>query len=145
MKIIITENQLTLLFAIICFLTSSCSNDDNSDINEQYLGNWKIESISPEIESDPNSPSCRLINDNLFFNDTGTMFWTRSALNRNGNYDQPCFDKIISNYDYNVNNSQLKLFNKDDGSEIEWTYIIDQDLLTINRIDTITIYKKVIE
>lgn len=146
MRIFRKVNQKIILVVIASFSVLSCSKDDpNVELTKQYLGNWKLESISPTIESIQNSKSCRLLNDNLFFNDTGTMYWTRAAKNSNGNYNQPCFDNIITAYDFKIINSELKLFDKDNGDEIDWSYVLNKDLLTINRIDTITIYKKVIE
>lgn len=129
--------QILILLSIIFLF--NCSKDNQT--SSMYFSNsWTIQSITPNIDSNPNRPDCRLLNDQLYFNDIGQMFWTHAVPNANGDFNQPC-KTVIETYDY-TNSSSIKIFDIDNGAEINWSFEVNDDYLTVTRPSTVTIYRK---
>ena len=130
-------NQLLLLVAIFMF---GCNKADN--LKQDLLGLWIIESIAPTIHSDPNQPDCRLTIDYIFFNTFDYAQWNRAATNEFGTFSQPCQNQHMMSYNYSTKRGVLRLFDFDTNIEIDWSVTIDDDILSIERADTLTIYRK---
>ncbi len=130
----------TFIFIISLILMFGCSKEDENPFVRTW---WLIQSISPEIESDPNQPDCRMMNDQIFFNDIQQLIWTHPLPDHNGSYDQPCDDGLESQrYKYKVSGSKITIYDEVNNNEVNWDIIVDGDLMTVTRGNTITIYKK---
>lgn len=136
----------TSIYILLLLIFSNCSNSDdkeNEALINSYKGLWKINSITPEIPSDPNQPDCRMMNDQIFFSDLNNMIWSYPKPDWNKSYQQPCqsgFSQEI--YDFKVVNGLLKIYEKNTTIEKNWNIELTNGLLKVTRGATITIYKK---
>lgn len=138
-----TKTMRKLLLSISFLLIfSNCSNSNDSETNT-YKGLWIINSITPEIPSDPNQPDCRMMNDQIFFNDLNYMIWSYPKPDHNGSYKQPCqsgFSQEI--YDFKDVNGSLKIYERNTAIEKNWKIELNSGLLKVTRGDIVTVYKK---
>ena len=133
------NSRVVLLF--LAFLFLNCSSDSNNSVN--YNGLWIIKSIVPEIVSDPNQPDCRLMNDQVFISDFGTLSWSYPLPDSNGSYSQPCQSGSNSEfYDYKKINNQLKIYTIHTTTEVNWSFQLNGNLLTVTRPNSTTVYEK---
>jgi hypothetical protein len=119
----------------------NCSSD--SDNSKEYSGLWMIKSTVPEIISNPNQPDCRLMNDQIFISDFGTLSWSYPLPDSNGSYSQPCQSGSNSEYyDCRISNNQLKIYTLHTDNEVNWTFQLNVNLLTVTRPNSTTVYEK---
>jgi hypothetical protein len=132
-------NKLILFTSIL--ILYSCNKDDDSE-NDRVLGLWKISSIDPLIDSNPNYPDCRMLNDQIFFNELGDMYWNYPKPDLIGTFNQPCNNGHESSvYNYTVNGNSITLKDSQTNLNVEWTLIInDNNSITITRPNSVTIY-----
>jgi len=133
------NSKIILLF--LAFLFLNCSSDSNN--SNEYSGLWMIKSIVPEIVSNPNQPDCRLMNDQIFISDFGTLSWTYPLPDSNGSYSQPCQSGSNSEfYDCKKSNNQLKIYILHTATEVNWSFQLNGNLLTVIRPNSTTVYEK---
>ena len=133
------NSKVVLLF--LAFLFLNCSSDSNN--SNEYSGLWMIKSIVPEIVSNPNQPDCRLMNDQIFISDFGTLSWTYPLPDSNGSYSQPCQSGSNSEfYDCKKSNNQLKIYILHSATEVNWSFQLNGNLLTVTRPNSTTVYEK---
>jgi hypothetical protein len=102
-----------------------------------------IKSTVPEIISNPNQPDCRLMNDQIFISDFGTLSWSYPLPDSNGSYSQPCQSGSSSEYyDCGISNNQLKIYTLHTDNEVNWTFQLNDNLLTVTRPNSTTVYEK---
>ena len=136
----------TSIYILLLLIFSNCSNSDdkeNKAVINSYKGLWIINSITPEIPSDPNQPDCRMMNDQIFFNDLNNMIWSYPKPDWNGSYKQPCqsgFSQEI--YGFKVVNGLLEIYEINTTKEKNWKIELNNGFLKVTRGDTVTIYKK---
>jgi hypothetical protein len=130
-----------IFIALIALFLVNCSS--NSDYSSNYNGLWKIKSRIPEIVSNPNQPDCRLLNDQIFISEFGTLSWTYPLPDSNGSYFQPCQSGSNSEfYDYKKINNELKIYSTNTTTEINWNFQLNGNLLTVSRPNSTTVYEK---
>lgn len=132
----------TSIFILLLLIFSNCSNSDNSETNA-YKGLWIINSITPEIPSDPNQPDCRMLNDQIFFDGLNNMRWSYPKPDHNESYKQPCQSGFSSEtYDFKDVNGVLKIYKKNTTIEKNWQIELNNGFLKVTRGDVVTVYKK---
>lgn len=132
----------TSIYILLLFIFSNCSNSDDSEINA-YEGLWIINSITPEIPSDPNQPDCRMMNDQIFFDVLNNMTWSYPKPDHNGSYKQPCQSGFIEEvYKYKGVNGVLKIYEKNTEIEKKWEIELNNGFLKVTRGNVVTVYKK---
>jgi hypothetical protein len=132
----------TLIYIIFLFIFSNCSNSDDTNLNP-YKGLWQISNITPEIPSDPNQPDCRMMNDQIFFNDFNNLIWSYPKPDGDGSYQQPCqWGLTHEMYDFKVVNGLLKIYEENTTKEKNWKFELNNGFLKVTRGDVVTVYKK---
>jgi len=130
-----------IFIVLISFFLMNCSSDSNN--SNEYSGLWMIKSIVPEIVSNPNQPDCRLMNDQIFISDFGTLSWSYPLPDSNGSYSQPCQSGSNSEfYDCRKSNNQLKIYTLHTENQVNWTFQLNGNLLTVTRPNSTTVYEK---
>jgi hypothetical protein len=133
---------LLCLSFLLLLIFSNCSNSEDS-VTNRYKGLWIINSITPEIPSDPNQPDCRMMNDQIFFDGLNNMTWSYPKPDHNGSYKQPCDTGFLQErYGFKVVNGLLKVYETNTTKEINWIIELNNGLLKVTRGDVITVYKK---
>jgi hypothetical protein len=133
------NSRIFILF--LSFFLTNCSSDSNN--SSSYNGLWIIKSRIPEIISNPNQPDCRMLNDQIFISDLGTLSWTYPLPDSNGSYSQPCQSGSNSEfYDYKKMNNQLKIYTIHTTTEVNWSFQLNGNLLTVTRPNSTTVYEK---
>lgn len=133
------KSRIFILFISLFLL--NCSSDSNNSSN--YYGLWIIKSRIPEIISNPNQPDCRLLNDQIFISDFGTLSWSFPLPDSDGSYSQPCQSGSNSEfYDYKKTNNQLKIYTINTTTEVNWSFQLNGNLLTVIRPNSATVYEK---
>ncbi|MGZ9675282.1 hypothetical protein [Flavobacterium sp. GNP001] len=131
-----------LLSISYLLIFSNCSNSNDLE-TKTYKGLWKINSITPEIPSDPNQPDCRMMNDQIFFNDLNNMIWSYPKPDQNGSYKQPCQSGFLQEiYDFKDVNGSLKIYERNTAIEKNWKIELNNGFLKITRGDVVTEYKR---
>ena len=119
----------------------NCSSDSNN--SNEYKGLWIIKSITPEIPSNPNQPDCRMMNDQIFFSDFGTLTWYYPLPDSNGSYNQPCQNGIDGSFfDYKKINGEIKIYQQNTNIQVNWSFQINGNEITVTRPNSITVYEK---
>ncbi|MGL2964282.1 hypothetical protein ACSVH2_10730 [Flavobacterium sp. RSB2_4_14] len=130
-----------ILFIFISVLFINCSSETNN--SGEYRSLWIIKSISPEIPSNPNQPDCRLMNDQIFFSDFGTLTWSYPLPDSNGSYSQPCQSGSNAEYfDYKKVGGEIKIYEPNTNTEVNWDFQLVDNLITVTRPNSITVYEK---
>lgn len=116
---------------LLVFFLINCNSDSNSNENP-YRGLWIIQSITPEIISNPNQPDCRLLNDQISFNDFNNMSWSYPLPDSNGSYNQPCqngFGQEV--YNYQINDNTVSIYDQTSNVLINWSFELNGNLLKV--------------